>query len=176
VQCVSFAPDDSSILTGNRDGSIRFWRSDDAMPIGPSIALHDPRLGHVFAVAYRRDSAVVASGSRDGTVALVDVATHEPIGATWKVCQGDVFALRFLPDGTMLTAGKDGAIRFWDTGTSALLGETAAHTGWVYGVAFTPDEHTFVSTSEDGTAKLWPGPSGGPSSTRCLNAGGTILR
>jgi WD40 repeat protein len=155
VQCVAFSPDDASIVTGNRDGSIRFWRSDDATPLGSAIPLHDPRMGHVFAVAYRRDAAVVASGSRDGTVALVDVATHEPIGSSWKVCQGDVFAIRFLADDTMVTAGKDGAIRFWSPHTQALLGETAAHTGWVYGVALTPDEQTVVSTSEDGTAKVW---------------------
>jgi WD40 repeat protein len=152
---VAFSPNDDSIVTGNRDGSIRFWSSDDAAPIGPAIALHDPRMGHVFAVAYRRDGAIVASGSRDGTIALVDVATRTPVGTPWKVCQGDVFALRFLADHSIVSAGKDGAIRFWSSATHALLGETVAHTGWVYGVAHTPDEQTFASVSEDGTAKLW---------------------
>jgi WD40 repeat protein len=155
VQCVAFSPRDTSILTGNRDGSIRFWSSDDATPIGAAIALHDPRMGHVFAVAYRQDGAIVASGSRDGTVALVDVATHEQIGERWKVNEGDVFALRFLRDHTLVTAGKGGAIRFWHPDTHALLGETAAHTNWVYGLAHTPDEQTFASVSEDGTARIW---------------------
>ena len=155
VQCLAFSPNDDSIVTGNRDGSIRFWRSDDASPIGPAIPLHDPRMGHIFAVAYHGDGAIVGSGSRDGTVALVDVATRERIGEPWKVAQGDVFALRFLRDGTIVTGGKDGAIRFWSADTHALLGETCAHTHWLYGIAHTPDEQTFASVSEDGTAKLW---------------------
>jgi WD40 repeat protein len=152
---VAFSPNDDSIVTGNRDGSIRFWRSDDASPIGAAIPLHDPRMGHVFAVAYHGDDAIVGSGSRDGTIALVDVATREPVGERWKVCQGDVFALRFLRDDTIVTAGKDGAIRFWSADAHALLGETAAHTNWLYGIAHTPDEQTFASVSEDGTAKIW---------------------
>ncbi|HEY1817757.1 MAG TPA: WD40 repeat domain-containing protein [Kofleriaceae bacterium] len=155
VQCVAFDPADQTILTGNRDGSIAFWSAVDASRLGRAIPLHDPRMGHVFAVGYRRDSAIVVSGSRDGTVALVDAQTHEPTGARWSVCKGDVFVARFLRDDTLLTAGKDGSIRFWSTSSRLLLGETAAHNGWVYGVANDPDEQTFASVSEDGAAILW---------------------
>ncbi len=144
-----------SILTGNRDGSIAFWSSRNASRLGPAIPLHDPRMGHVFAVGYRSDSAIVVSGSRDGTVALVGATSHEPTGAQWSVCKGDVFVARFLRDDTLVTAGKDGAIRFWSPREKLLLGETAAHTGWVYGVANDPDENIFASVSEDGAAILW---------------------
>ena len=61
--------------------------------------------------------------------------THEPTGARWSVCKGDVFVARFLRDDTLVTAGKDGVIRFWNHAPRRLLGETAAHKGWVYGVA-----------------------------------------
>lgn len=143
------------MLTGNRDGSIAFWSAADASRLGPAIPLHDPRMGHVFAVGYRNDSAIVVSGSRDGTVALVDARSHEPTGARWSACKGDVFSASFLRDDTLVTAGKDGAIRFWNTSSRTLLGETAAHTGWVYGVAHDADEEAFASVGEDGAAILW---------------------
>ena len=155
MQCVAYNPAGRSIVTGNRDGSIAFWSGRDAWPHGRPIQLYDARMGHVFAVAYRGDSALVVSGSRDGTIALVDARAHEPTGRRWSVCKGDVFVARFLRDGSLLTAGKDGAIRFWDAETETLLGETAAHTGWVYGVANDPDEQVFASVSEDGRAILW---------------------
>ena len=155
MQCVAYDPAGRSIVTGNRDGSIAFWSGRDAWPQGRPITLHDPRMGHVFAVAYRGDSAVVVSGSRDGTVVLVDARTHEPTGKQWSVAKGAVFVARFLRDGSLLTAGKDGAIRFWSCETQTLLGETAAHTSWVYAVANDPEENVFASVSEDGSAILW---------------------
>ena len=155
MQCVAFDPLGESILTGNRDGSIAFWSSNNATPLGSAIPLHDPRMGHVFAVGYRGDGAIVVSGSRDGSVALVDARTHEPTGVQWPAHKGDVFVARFLRDDTLVTAGKDGAIRFWDPREKRLLGETAAHTGWVYGVANDADENVFASVSEDGRAILW---------------------
>jgi WD40 repeat protein len=156
VQCVAFDPAGESILTGNRDGSIAFWSSRNASRLGRAIPLHDARMGHVFAVNYRGDSRIVVSGSRDGTVALVEARSHEPTGAQWQVGKGDVFVARFLRDDTLITAGKDGAIRFWNPSTRLLLGETVgAHTGWVYGVANDPDENVFASVGEDGRAILW---------------------
>jgi WD40 repeat protein len=142
-------------VTGNRDGTIAFWSSDDAARLAPAIPLFDPRMGHVFAVGYRGDGAVVVAGSRDGSVAIVDARTHEPTGARWAACNGDVFVARFLRDATLVTAGKDGAIRLWDASSQALLGETAAHAGWVYGVAHDPDERVFASVGEDGAAIVW---------------------
>ena len=143
------------MVTGNRDGSIRFWNGKDASPIGAPVGVHEPRLGHVFAINYRHDGAIVVSGSRDGTVALVDVRRRRPTGIQWSAHKGDVYVARYMQDGTLLTAGADGAVRLWNPRGPTLLAEIAAHEAAVYGVAIDPSETIAASVGEDGAAILW---------------------
>ena len=84
----------------------------------------------------------------------------------WKVGE-DVTLLRtlafsvvrcwaFSPDHRMLALGRDNQfVSIWDTGTWELLFPPLRHTGWVESVDFSADGTKLLTTSDDGTAKIW---------------------
>jgi len=58
------------------------------------------------------------------------------------------------------TASRHGEIRVWEGGRLTLHQAWRAHTDIVWALAFSPDGHTVVSGSWDGTIKLWDAGSG----------------
>ena len=53
-------------------------------------------------------------------------------------------------------AGVSGnVIKLWDATTGRELLTLTGHTGWVMGLAFSPDGQWLASTSLDGTVKIW---------------------
>jgi WD40 repeat protein len=65
------------------------------------------------------------------------------------------------PDGTLLAiAHRDARIQLWDAGTLELRHTLLGHSNSIHGLAFSPDGRTLVSTSSDGTVRLWNVTSG----------------
>jgi len=115
-------------------------------------------LGHsdwVMAVALAPDGTRCASGSRDRTVRLWDVASAREV-ARWDVHLHWVRALAFLPDGQrIITAGRDKTLRLWDVATGREVLSMAGHGGEVECVAVAADGRSAVSGSADQTVRLW---------------------
>ena len=66
------------------------------------------------------------------------------------------FALAFSRDGRMLlTAGADGAVRFWDVGTWQEANRFDWGIGKIHLVAFAPDGLTCAATGENGQVVVW---------------------
>jgi WD40 repeat protein len=69
---------------------------------------------------------------------------------------GDVTAVAFSPDGQILaSAGRDGAIRFWNVQTGALTAILTDNSGQVLGISFAPNGDFLASSTLDRLIRLW---------------------
>ena len=84
-----------------------------------------------------------------------------------------VLDARFSPDGTRLvTAGYDKRARLWNVADGRLIAELA-HADAVESARFLPDG-SIVTASDDGTAVLWDGATGGKLATFDAKVGGGV--
>jgi WD40 repeat protein len=79
-----------------------------------------------------------------------------------------VLSLAFSPDGLTLAAGCGGsgrtsfAIRLWQISDGEPLQTFEGHSGFVNGLAFSPDGTLLVSAASDNTLRFWLGSTGTP--------------
>jgi WD40 repeat protein len=124
--------------------------------------------GGIYKAVISHDRKRLASGSRDGTIKIWDLAT----GADPRTLVADSLAVKSVawsPDGRVLaSSGNDGLVKLWDA-TSGQELRALTH-AWREGrvalvncVLFSPDGKTVASRNWDGTASIWDRSSGAES-------------
>jgi WD40 repeat protein len=68
---------------------------------------------------------------------------------------GDSYSVAFSPDGKRLAVADGDSIELWNTETWHRIGYLTGHKAEVLSVAFSPDGRRIVSSSNDGTLRLW---------------------
>jgi WD40 repeat protein/serine/threonine protein kinase len=164
VWAVLFSPDGSTLLTsthgqaGTEATAIQLWD-----PATGQVRASLPHRYWVRAVAFSRDSKMIATGSEEHTAQLWSTAIAKPVGQ--PLASHDwVVAVAFSPDGgTLLTGSKDQTAQLWDTATGRSLGQPLEHQGPVQAVAFHPAGRTLLTAGSDQVVRLWEnGPSAKP--------------
>ncbi len=114
---VCWHPAKPVLISGGRDGHLRFWRSDAGFKPLQAIPAHR---ANIYGIAFSPDGAVCATASRDKSVKLWDASTFDPV-ARLELKQGghthSVNAVLWNADGTLLTAGDDRSVRLWSATT-----------------------------------------------------------
>jgi WD40 repeat protein len=146
-------------------------RLGDPLPAGAVARLGTVRLRHgdqVNTVAFSPDGRTIASGARDGSLALWDAGTGAEV--RYGPPRGIVFALAYSPDGrTLAVAGRKG-VRL--VGVVSGKESRLATEGDVTAVAFSPDGTRLVT---GGTDRRSPSGSDRPG-RRCARSRGTRTR
>jgi WD40 repeat protein len=143
VNTARFTPDGRRILTGAEDGSVRIWDTDMVIP-------RRVFAGHrrtVQQLAFSADGRYLIAAGDNGLTEIWDRERDSRV----KALPGSVFALG--PDG-LATADNEHQVRLWNLDGS-LRTELGGHSDIVSSLTFSPDQGLLVSTSEDGTARLF---------------------
>ena len=98
---ISFSPDGSTIATGNMDGIVWLWKTNN----GEKIKEFDPQVDEwVTALDFSYDGNFLASGFADGVIRLWNVESGE-LSENFKYeIEGGINDIVFSPDGKMLAS------------------------------------------------------------------------
>jgi len=153
---LAFSPDGKLLLTSSEDGTLIIW------DVGTGELLRELPDFTVYKVSF----------SPEGT--RVAVATFNGL-QVWRYVPGEPLNLEenqailiipdgglgiFSPDGKQLAAislstASGNAVKLWDADSGQELLTLVGHTGWLAGLAFSPDGKRLTSTSLDGTVRVW---------------------
>lgn len=171
VSGVVFSPDNRHIASIIHKGEVldnnkvKIWNLTTGQEV---FTLSPPSgTGPLQNVTYSTDGGRIAAGGGhlsansasppgDGTVAIWDATTGEPLLAL-RGHKNQVSGAAFSPDGKrIVSASSDGKLKLWDTETGHELLTLPGHFSGVSDVAFSPDGKQIASVG-DLTLKLWNG-------------------
>lgn len=112
---VCWHPTKPVLITGGRDGHLRFWRSENGFDGLHAMPAHR---ANIYGIAFSPDDTLCATASRDKSVKLWDATTFDPVDRL-ELKQGghthSVNAVLWSANGTLLSAGDDRTVRAWRT-------------------------------------------------------------
>lgn len=135
-------------------GRVWLWELDR----GARLALEGDDLGRVLQLAFSPDGTRLAAATLGNAVRLWDVATRERVAD----CVGYLQPARIVwtGDGTRVLAQNNAHTAYvWFGGNRPDVYELRGHAAALTGAHFDPRGERVVTTSDDGTARLWSTPA-----------------
>lgn len=159
VTAVAFSPDEQTLASGAKDGTIVVWDIVTAEQLFP-LSGHK---GTVNTIAFSPDGRYLASGAADGSVKLWALFYQQelPLLTGHK---GAVNTVAFSPDPDnkiIASGGQDGSIILWrisnelNGANPTLLNTLDTPHGDVKTIVFSPDRIHLASGGLSGTVFLW---------------------
>jgi WD40 repeat protein/tRNA A-37 threonylcarbamoyl transferase component Bud32 len=162
VTAVAFAEGGKTVVTAGRDGTVRLWDAADGSP-KQSLGSLPP----VTELAVHPDGPTTACFGQ-GHKVYVWTPSAQTAGASEEKplvldagCQPSTIALS--PDGrTVVAAGHDGVLHFWDARTGARHAVQPPHAGLVVprALVYSPDGSLLLTGGVGGKARLWDARTG----------------
>jgi WD40 repeat protein len=117
--------------------------------------------GSLWAVDFSPDSALVVTGSADGTARLWDIASGEQL-QEFGGHEDEVISVAFAPNGqTVLTGSFDQTARLWEVATGQELRQFVEPDASEVNAIFSPDgRYVLTGAGGGGVAHLWEVDSG----------------
>jgi WD40 repeat protein len=159
---VLFTPDGRSLISGGRDKLVRHWDVTARREIGrwesevgevESFSID--RLGKTLVVVGHRYCAARFDGSSGHVLNPLVISTREGPEIT-------ITGVAVSHDGRLVAARAEGARAVLLDADGRRLAVLYGHHETVYSLAFSSDDRTLATASEDGTLRLWDVASGAP--------------
>lgn len=133
------------------DGTISIWEADQW-----SLLWHlELTRGKVRRIAFDDDFAHVAFACGDGTVRIHETEKHQ-LQYTLDAHDESANSVAFLPNGDLLSGGKDAHLCLWHRVDSyQRIEHIPAHNFAIYDIVVDPDGRWIATASRDKTVKVW---------------------
>ncbi|QED28970.1 hypothetical protein FRD01_17340 [Microvenator marinus] len=143
-----FSSDGNRLVTGGMDNGVYLWDLSTRTLISAQFA----HFGWVVDVEFSPDDSLIVSASWDNTIGMFDGHTLEA-----RVClefhKDYVSDLQFIGSETLVSAGYDRQLGFWNWRVPELEKGLIAHADWIEALA--PFGQGVLSVSSDGTMRTW---------------------
>ena len=151
VTSVAITSDDSKIVSGSWDKTIKIWD----LNTGELLKTLKGHSDSVSSVAITSDDSKIVSGSIDNTIKVWDLNSGELLN-TLERHYSTVNSMAISSDNSKIVSGSgDNTIKVWDLNSGELLNTLEGHSSSVNSVAITSDNSKIVSGSWDKTIKVW---------------------
>ncbi|USP74763.1 WD40 repeat-like protein [Curvularia clavata] len=150
---VAFSHDSAwlALASATNHGAIHIW------DIRNAVCLQKLRVptDSVTSIVFSRDSARLASVSRERTIRIWDTGSGVCL-QTFEGYTNGIASIVFSNDSGRLFSGYwDGTIKIWDVRNGDCLQALESHSTWITSVVLSPDSTQLVSGSGDKTIKIW---------------------
>ena len=149
ISAISVSPDEKHLCVSSKTG-FRLYEVD-----GLNEIWYLPTTGEANCVSFSPNNQIIAGGTKDNAIILVNVKTGKMI----RALQGHtnwVLSLAFSSNGLFLASSSGGRDVFiWDLSAGKIMNTLQGHKNSVMSVAFAPDGNLFATGSRDKTVKLW---------------------
>ncbi|KAF8834773.1 WD40 repeat-like protein [Paxillus ammoniavirescens] len=153
VRCACFYPDESKLVSGSEDETLRIW---DRKTGAPQVL--SGHTGVVWDVDVSQDGKMVVSGSGDKTVRTWNGES----GETMHLFEGheeDVRSVKFSPDSSTVVSGsEDKTVRVWSIETGELVFKPIECYGRVFCVGYSPSGDRIVYGAD--SIQIWNAETG----------------
>jgi WD40 repeat protein len=151
-----FTPDGAQLIIPSPANSVEFF---DVHTAEPARKLESQAI-HPLGVAVSSAGDLLACIGSHAAIDVWDVKTGDRISDQWIGHVDPPMQLEFASqDRQLVTSGADGAIRFWDVGTSRIV-RTVNHENWVVALIMSPRRDLLLSCGLDDSIRLWDVASG----------------
>ena len=147
VFAIAYNPQQNQRYTADAEGNVFIW--DAAWNLMLSLPF---ACGKIRQIAVAPDGSYFIVACADGYYRKVETTFFNETQQVYAHHEGCT-ALCLLPNGDLLSAGKDAFIRRW-TAAGDKQNAFPAHLGTIYQLLQLSDEH-YVSASRDKTLKIW---------------------
>ncbi len=144
-----FSPTGSRVLTRSSDETVGLWAPGGEFLKG--ISSHEP---FMYQARFSPNGSTILTAGADSTARMWDLEGNTL--ASVKDTGGAITTAVFHPSGdTILTGTVSGSLKLWDKKKERSIRNFAGHKDKITGAAFSRDGRLLLSTSRDGTSRLW---------------------
>ena len=150
VRVLAFSSDGKKLASAadhHEDATIFLWNARTGKHLR-TLTGH-PR--NVHSLTFSPDNSTLASGSRDDIIRLWNAKT----GKQTRTIEEWSDSLTYFPDGKTIGVGQGGTIVLLNANTGDVSQGLPAHKDGIHSLIFSLDGSTAVSSSWDGTTRVW---------------------